>query len=30
VYRNEYKDAQGLEFLQQAGVDLVHLEQPRA
>lgn len=28
VYRDEYKDPQGLEFLRQAGVDLVHLEQP--
>ena len=30
VYRNEYKDAQGLEFLRQAGVELVRLEQPAA
>jgi len=28
VYRDEYKDPQGLEFLRQAGVELVHLEQP--
>lgn len=27
VYRDEYKDPQGLEFLKQAGVELVHLEQ---
>jgi dCMP deaminase len=30
VYRNEYKDIQGLTFLKQAGVELVHLEQPGA
>ena len=29
-YRNEYKDVQGLTFLKQAGVELVHLEQPGA
>ena len=29
VYRDEYKDPQGLEFLKQAGVELVHLEQRR-
>jgi|TARA_Y100000813_G_scaffold157837_1_gene117992 dCMP deaminase len=29
VYRDEYKDPQGLEFLKQAGVELVHLEQQR-
>ena len=29
VYRDEYKDPQGLEFLKQAGVELVHLEQER-
>jgi dCMP deaminase len=29
VYRDEYKDLQGLEFLKQAGVELVHLEQQR-
>ena len=28
VYRNEYQDVQGLTFVQQAGVELVHLEQP--
>lgn len=27
VYRDEYKDTEGLEFLRQAGVELVHLEQ---
>jgi dCMP deaminase len=30
VYRKEYKDIQGLTFLKQAGVELVHLEQPGA
>ena len=30
VYQNEYKDVQGLDFLRQAGVELVHLEQPLA
>ena len=30
VYRNEYKDIQGLTFLKQAGVELVHREQPGA
>ena len=29
VYRDEYKDPQGLEFLKQAGVELVNLEQQR-
>lgn len=29
VYRDVYKDPQGLEFLKQAGVELVHLEQQR-
>ena len=29
VYRDDYKDPQGLEFLKQAGVELVHLEQRR-
>ena len=29
VYRDEYKDPQGLNFLKQAGVELVHLEQRR-
>ena len=29
VYRDEYKDPQGLEFLKQAGVELVHLDQRR-
>jgi len=29
VYRDAYKDPQGLEFLKQAGVELVHLEQRR-
>ena len=29
VYRDEYKDPQGLDFLKQAGVELVHLEQRR-
>jgi len=29
VYRDEYKDPQGLEFLKQAGVELVHLVQQR-
>jgi dCMP deaminase len=27
VYRDEYKDPQGLDFLRSAGVELVHLEQ---
>ena len=29
VYRDEYIEPQGLEFLKQAGVELVHLEQQR-